>query len=474
MLLRIPAGRYLFGLLALILVAVVGPSYAWLGHGAQYDTYLVLITGDSNSGSGECFNAANDTLAPATVLQLKHNFTTARAQEPLDLISIGTSCGANVSGVSGDVGSTTKLVQTLVANGKVPPYIQRIVIIPSSWAGTGLNVAGNAYWVPFGNAGCNSTNKCGCALDGAVNWACGIAAGTGLYGLIDHAKSLYPQSKIWFVNMIEGANDGGMTQANWTAAAQSLFTDLRSKYPDAATAPILWTGIPPDRINTSLGWQTNLTNVITAQQAIGSNISHAFYVDPSAAPVLHSYFDNGYVHFNSASQRGGTPNFILNKSSGNATVAYNSGTGDVTITYAANSNAAVGSTVVVSGVTGTGSFASVNGTFTAAAGTNGTTVHYTIATGLTMTTNNSGNTLVTNGWVYNSAVTYAPPGSFFVQNTVVASDGFIYTCIATTTGNDPTTDGGVHWSKQWDTTAAVNDNDSLAGRQYQQLLAAGF
>lgn len=390
----------IFIAVALCIAITLAPSLAWFPHGSAstIDTLLVPIIGDSNTGSGECFNATYDTLSSASVIQLKHNFTTAQAQEPLDLISMGTSCGSNVSGVSGDVGPTTKLIQLLQSNGKVPAGIVRIVIIPSGWAGTGLNVAGNAYWVPFGNTGCNSTNKCGCALDGAVNYACGIAAGTGLYGMISQARSLYPNSKIWFINAVEGANDGGMAAGAWQAAVTLLINDIRSKNPDAATVPILWSGIPPDRINSSLGYETNLANVITDQTNIGTYISHAYYINPSAAPVLHSYFDNGYVHFNSASQRGGVPNFIT-----------------------------------------------------------------------------SGNNTDGTPHVWSSAATYNPAGAFLVQETVLASDGFIYTCISgPSTNNNPTTDGGVHWSKQWDTTATVAVTDSLAGRQYSQLVAAGF
>lgn len=64
---------------------------------------------------------------------------------------------------------------------------------------------------------------------------------------------------------------------------------------------------------------------------------------------------------------------------------YNSGSGLVTLTLASNPGISVGDTFIVSGATGTGSFASINGTFQAGAGTTGTTVTYTIATGLTLT-----------------------------------------------------------------------------------------
>ena len=64
---------------------------------------------------------------------------------------------------------------------------------------------------------------------------------------------------------------------------------------------------------------------------------------------------------------------------------YNGGTGLVTLTLASAANLSPGDSVIVSGATGTGSFAAINGTFTAGAGTGGSTVTYTIATGLTLT-----------------------------------------------------------------------------------------
>lgn len=54
-----------------------------------------------------------------------------------------------------------------------------------------------------------------------------------------------------------------------------------------------------------------------------------------------------------------------------------------------------GDTIIVSAATGTGSFAAINGTYTLIAGTTGTTLKYTIASGLTLTI--TGATLATGG-----------------------------------------------------------------------------
>ena len=59
--------------------------------------------------------------------------------------------------------------------------------------------------------------------------------------------------------------------------------------------------------------------------------------------------------------------------------------GTVTLTLAASQTISPGDTVVVSGATGSGSYASINGSHTAGAGTSGTTLVYSIASGLTMT-----------------------------------------------------------------------------------------
>lgn len=66
--------------------------------------------------------------------------------------------------------------------------------------------------------------------------------------------------------------------------------------------------------------------------------------------------------------------------------SYNSGTGVVTATISsALPGIGVGDQVFIRGLTGTGSFASANGAMVAATGTSGTTLKYTIATGLTLT-----------------------------------------------------------------------------------------
>lgn len=106
---------------------------------------------------------------------------------------------------------------------------------------------------------------------------------------------------------------------------------------------------------------------------------------------------------------------------------YNSGTGLVTLTLTATINVTPGMLVNVSGATGTGAFAQIDGTFTAAVGSSGTTLEYTIATGLTMT--------ITGGNV--SQTTGQANGATFV--TTIAGDsqsGYNGTFLATVTGAD--------------------------------------
>lgn len=64
---------------------------------------------------------------------------------------------------------------------------------------------------------------------------------------------------------------------------------------------------------------------------------------------------------------------------------YDTDTGEVVLTLTASVGAVVGSPVTIDNVTGTGAFASIEGTFLAETGSAGTTLKFTIATGLAMT-----------------------------------------------------------------------------------------
>lgn len=64
---------------------------------------------------------------------------------------------------------------------------------------------------------------------------------------------------------------------------------------------------------------------------------------------------------------------------------YNGTTGAVSLVTAAPHGLLPGDQIIVSGATGTGTFASINGQYTLIAGTTGSTLVYTVATGQTMT-----------------------------------------------------------------------------------------
>ena len=65
--------------------------------------------------------------------------------------------------------------------------------------------------------------------------------------------------------------------------------------------------------------------------------------------------------------------------------SYTTGTGAVTLTTAASHGLGVGDTFTIASAAGTGSFAALNGTFITTAGTTGTTLNFSIVTGLTIT-----------------------------------------------------------------------------------------
>lgn len=241
------------------------------------DTLIVPCIGDSNNGSGEAFDATYDT-SVAGIYQLKHDFTVVQAQDPLDQRSMSS------------IGSIVKTCQLLLSNGHVWPHVTRVVILPCAWAGTGATIASGGYW---------NVGGVRYALDG------GSGLTHGYYAMVNQAKSLYPNSKIWFHDVSLGTNDGGAAAGVLSTALQNLVSEIRGIYADASS-PFLFLGVPPDRINLLLGGQTIFTNVVSDLQNIGSHISNSYYIDPTGAA---SYFDNGWVHFNAATHRGGVENF---------------------------------------------------------------------------------------------------------------------------------------------------------------------
>lgn len=121
-----------------------------------------------------------------------------------------------------------------------------------------------------------------------------------------------------------------------------------------------------------------------------------------------------------------------------ASGTYNATTGLVTLTLSSALSAEPGASIVVSGLTGTGAFASADGTWVAGAGTGGETVTYTIATSLAMTI--TGGTCedsigLANGQTFLTTIAGAQPSTYngtFLA-TVTGATTFTYTLPATTT-----------------------------------------
>lgn len=122
---------------------------------------------------------------------------------------------------------------------------------------------------------------------------------------------------------------------------------------------------------------------------LGSGARIAVAADPSLI-TLQGLLTTTAVSWDFVNQKL-IPSVSTTASSG----TYNSTTGLVTLTLAATQTLSPGDTVTVSGATGTGSFANINGTFQAGVGTGSTTLTYTIATGLTLTI--TGATVATSG-----------------------------------------------------------------------------
>jgi hypothetical protein len=128
----------------------------------------------------------------------------------------------------------------------------------------------------------------------------------------------------------------------------------------------------------------------------------------------------------SLTQTGGVATATLE----NTTIAsgtYNSTTGLVTLTLTADVSVKQGDLVTVASATGTGSFASINGTFQAGAGSTGTTLTYTVAPSLTMTIT-GGNVNATTGLATNAQFLTTIAGS-----SIAAYNGTVLATVASAT-----------------------------------------
>jgi hypothetical protein len=115
---------------------------------------------------------------------------------------------------------------------------------------------------------------------------------------------------------------------------------------------------------------------------------------------------------------------------------YNAGTGAVTLTTSAPHGLVPGDLVTISGATGTGTFADIDGTFPLLAGTTGSTLVYDITIGLTLTITGAA---FTTGPSYVLATTTAPHGvpigtTFLTTVAGAVPAGYNGTFTATSTG----------------------------------------
>lgn len=111
---------------------------------------------------------------------------------------------------------------------------------------------------------------------------------------------------------------------------------------------------------------------VGALASYGANALYGFAVDNAANQVLFSTGTTGIAVLYA-------PPFVVTSGS------YNSGTGVVTLTTGTSTPLSSGQSIYFGGATGTGAFASLNGTWTTTAGTTGITVKFTVPASLTLT-----------------------------------------------------------------------------------------
>lgn len=250
---------------------------------------IVPIAGDSNAGHGSAWISSDDNTV-SNILMLDNTTvggtpsTILATETALD----GTGSKGNASMGGNTVGSALALVKLLVARGYKPPGYTNVILVGGAAAGT-------AFLNEWATTGSRTALN---AFESYVDAALGLTSG----------------NRIWFYNWDHGENDGGQTQAQYQNNMIATWGEIRARYGSngGLYAPILVSGCPPDRQDSDLGRQVNMGGPIAAQQNIANVLQNAIYIDPTG---LNSDFEQGFVHFSAASQRGGADNSSLTNAS---------------------------------------------------------------------------------------------------------------------------------------------------------------
>ena len=227
--------------------------------------------------------------------------------------------------------------ETPIANGQIvdPVLVTQLQTLMGTPGGVGR---GNPGWLRF----MNQSQVLGSSFEGDFAQRC---PSTYLY---------YPASQGQFRN--------GYWVGSITNGGSDAYTCSNPSFSTSSG----WTGAYQDGEIVQGQWVTTNTGV-NPTIAVGGR---------ATVPIFNQYFYPQLISFS--------------QPAGGQTVAsgtYNSGTGAVSLTLAAGVSGATiasGDSITVT-LTGTGSVATINGAYTATAGTTGTTVNFTAATGLTLT-----------------------------------------------------------------------------------------
>lgn len=216
------------------------------------------------------------------------------------------------------------------------------------------------------------------------------------------------------------------TTANVTMAANTVLTGIISGDYLAIGGSIIPTNTGVFQVNGAVSGSGGATPIvpISNAQATSSAINDAagpfgaiaYIANNSIIDTSNSTNVRGHITIKGTSTTtvvNGVPvtaGYICNSASGGIFLrgtlytitgaSYTSATGLVTLTFGSSLGLAPGTPVVVTGITGTGSFAAANGTFVAAVGTTGTTVTYQIAASLTLTLTTSGSPVLSTATNY--------------------------------------------------------------------------
>lgn len=187
------------------------------------------------------------------------------------------------------------------------------------------------------------------------------------------------QQSIYYANLISAWNAGGIPSSPAGTTGTSITSGMTTTQKIAAVDSWMVTGTIPSTIYCTGAQIANCINYTEFKALTVTQQANIMALITSPGPLLGGSANTSFL----------TVGMIIDYFATRMTISsgtYNNSTGIVTLAMSGSVGFGVGGTVTINSLTGTGAFASLNGSWQTIAPTNGTTVTFQAPAGLGVTT----------------------------------------------------------------------------------------